>query len=148
MDVIQSIDIIGCRRRSTYPGLQNFRCKGMQGPPCTVNRGDTVELNVAWKDNGHQNLTQAVHWQSGWMDLPWVGMETEICKYVNEGSSCPGQGNILRGGMSDYKFPINILNMYPAGSYNLRWQLLDKNLPSEDGLGKPVFCFKFAIRIM
>ena len=21
-------------------------------------RGDTVELNVAWKDNGHQNLTQ------------------------------------------------------------------------------------------
>jgi len=148
MNVLQDVDIHGCRRRSTYPGSQDFRCKGMRGPPCTVLRGDQVELELTWLDNGHRNLTQAVHWQSGWMDLPWVGMETDICKYVNDGKSCPGFGDPLKGGLSTYKFPIDILSVYPAGSYNLKWQLIDRDAPSADGQGAPALCFKFSIRIM
>eukprot|EP00088_Acartia_fossae_P056718 TRINITY_DN6606_c0_g1_i5.p1 TRINITY_DN6606_c0_g1~~TRINITY_DN6606_c0_g1_i5.p1 ORF type:complete len:171 (-),score=15.07 TRINITY_DN6606_c0_g1_i5:132-644(-) len=141
-NVIQHMDINGCHRRSTYPHLQDFRCDGMKGPPCTVLRGQEVTLDVTWKDLGHKNLTQNVVWQS-FVDIPWVGMETEICKYVNDGASCPGQG--VQEGNSRMKFPIKVLEMYPSGFYNLKWELLDR---LQDGTTETKLCFLFAIRIM
>jgi len=141
-DVIQSADINGCRRRSTFPNKQSFRCDGMKGPPCTVVRGDEVELDIKWKDDGHTNLTQSVVWEQGWVDLPWIGMETEICKYVNGGNGCPGIGT--ENGMSNLKFPIQILEQYPANSYGLRWELIDRQ---KDG-DKIIMCFRFKIKIM
>merc|ERR1712128_114744 len=43
---IQAVNIRGCRRRSSYPARQDFRCEGQKGPPCTVKRGDTVHLEA------------------------------------------------------------------------------------------------------
>merc|ERR1711915_381092 len=51
-NIVQSVNIEGCRRRSTYPKKQNFRCSGQVGPPCTVKRGDTVHLQVKWNNPG------------------------------------------------------------------------------------------------
>ena len=46
---IDSIDIVGCRRRRMeMPNGKKlkFRCDGMTGPPCTVKRGDIVNLKI------------------------------------------------------------------------------------------------------
>jgi len=43
-NVIKTADIVGCRRRPSYPHGQDFRCTGTLGPPCIVQRGDTVHL--------------------------------------------------------------------------------------------------------
>ena len=85
--VVQTADILGCRRRSTYPASQDFRCDGRLGPPCTVFRGDTVNLDVNWVNPGIRDMTQSTHWVS-WVELPWVGMETEACPYLDSGSGC------------------------------------------------------------
>ena len=50
--VVETADILGCRRRSTFPARQDFRCQGSLGPPCTVFRGDTVNLDVNWVNPG------------------------------------------------------------------------------------------------
>jgi len=75
----QVADILGCRRRSSYPRqqvnchlinfttaislavttwYQGFRCAGREGPPCVVQRGDSTAMYIRWKDSGHTNLTQ------------------------------------------------------------------------------------------
>ena len=85
--VVQRADILGCRRRSTFPASQDFRCEGRQGPPCTVFKGNTVRLNVDWVNPGIRDMTQSTHWVS-WVELPWVGMETEACPYLEAGAGC------------------------------------------------------------
>ena len=85
--VVETADILGCRRRSTYPARQDFRCQGRLGPPCTVFRGDTVRLDVNWVNPGIRDMTQSTHWVS-WVELPWVGMETEACPYLDGGAGC------------------------------------------------------------
>ena len=75
------------RRRSTYPALEDFRCEGNVGPPCTVFREDTVTLDVDWNNPGIKDMSQDAHWVS-WIDIPWVGMETEVCPYLDGGLGC------------------------------------------------------------
>ena len=36
-----------------------FRCEGTVGPPCFVQRGDTVLLEVDWANPGVANMTQS-----------------------------------------------------------------------------------------
>merc|ERR1711915_163498 len=139
-EVVQNVDIEGCRRRSSYPLQQDFRCEGKTGPPCTVVRGDVVYLDVTWEDSGHTNLTQAVYWQMGYgIEVPWVGMETEICQYINDGEGCPKTGETS---VSRFRFPIKILEVYPAGYYNLKWSLVDRT-PQGD---KTALCFLYPIK--
>ena len=88
--LVETADIQGCRRRSTFstfPASQDFRCQGSLGPPCTVFRGDTVHLDVNWVNPGVRDMTQSTHWVS-WVELPWVGMETEACPYLDTGAGC------------------------------------------------------------
>jgi len=141
--VIEHIDIEGCHRRSTYPALQDFRCEGRTGPPCTVIRGETVTINVKWRDAGHSNLTQSVYWQSGFFDLPWVGMDTQICKYVNDGTGCPYTPEEPE--MSEFEFPIKIMEVYPAGYYKLKWSLIDR---TDEGDENTAACFLVIIKIV
>ena len=84
---LQSADIIGCHRRSTYPYRQDFTCDGTVGPPCFVERGDTVFLDVNWFNPGVANMTQSTVWVT-WIEMPWVGMETEACPYLDGGNGC------------------------------------------------------------
>jgi len=146
--IIQSVELQGCHRRSTYPHKQDFWCDKNRGPPCTLLRGETAVMKIVWKDFGHRHLTQAVYWQPEFMDvdIPWVGMDTEACKYVNNGTSCPGKGlTPEKEGLSQLSFPIDVLEIYPTGTKNLKWEMYDQN---EDGSSKTVFCFQFPLRIM
>merc|ERR1719495_1041500 len=141
LSVIQSVRMMGCYRRSTYPHLQDFWCKGKHGPPCFTKRGDTMHLEITWRDPGHHNLTQSVHWQSV-VDFPWPGLDTEICKYVNEGDSCPAQ---RKRDVSTFKFPIHVQELYPPGVYDVIWRLYD-NLPS--GEVKTIVCMLIKFKIL
>ena len=40
-NVIQSVNVANCTRRSTYPELEDFWCDGEKGPPCFVQKGKT-----------------------------------------------------------------------------------------------------------
>ena len=126
--------MIGCRRRSTYPLLQDFRCDGDRGPPCTLERGDTVFLDVDWMNPGLANMTQSTVWVS-WIELPWVGMETEACPFLDAGQGCRQNAPVneatclqskfnhflmkilFQARQSKFKFPIYIQEMYPTGIY-------------------------------
>ena len=83
-----------------------FRCEGTVGPPCFVQRGDTVLLEVDWANPGVANMTQSTvggyrytaidnryidnHVQVWvtWIEMPWVGMETEACPFLDGGNGC------------------------------------------------------------
>ena len=58
----QSVDLIGCHRRSTFPEKEDFRCPledGMvQGPPCTAKKGDTFKLHVEFVNLTISDMTQ------------------------------------------------------------------------------------------
>merc|ERR1712223_893080 len=141
--VLQNVNIEGCRRRASYPHRQRFRCEGTEGPPCIVERGSTVHLDVAWQNPGVTNMTQSTVWVSGWgIEIPWVGMETEGCPYLDLGTGCRPSAQARQ---SRFYFPILIQEMYPAGKYDLKWKFYDR-----DSLGKEteVACFLFTIKII
>ena len=56
----ETVDILDCRRRSTYPELEDFRCDGKKGPPCTLFKGDNVNVTVEWKNPGYNNLRHSI----------------------------------------------------------------------------------------
>merc|ERR1711928_334730 len=123
--VLQNVNIEGCRRRASYPHRQRFRCEGTEGPPCIVERGSTVHLDVAWQNPGVTNMTQSTVWVSGWgIEIPWVGMETEGCPYLDLGTGCRPSAQERQ---SRFYFPILIQEMYPAGKYDLKWKFYDRD---------------------
>ena len=134
---MQNVEIAGCRRRASYPLLQDFGCEGRTGPPCTVVRGDTVTLTVQWESPGqlanltHQvfqllttNSTQVnilylqVYWESGLVDLPWPGQDTRGCPYLENGCSPASPP-----GPVTFSFPMTVLGVYPPGqsTHPLTW---------------------------
>jgi len=142
-DVIQDADVVGCRRRADYPLRKRFRCEGTVGPPCTVERGDTVYLDVKWNNPGLRNMTQSTVWVTGWgMEIPWVGMETEGCPFLDRGEGCtPG----AQARLSRFYFPILIQELYPAGKYDLKWKFWERD---DAGRETEVACFLFTIKII
>ena len=69
------------------------------GPPCTVERGDTVMLDVGWNNPGIANMTQSTVWVTGsWgVELPWIGMETEGCQFLDDGVGCRPNAKVGHG---------------------------------------------------
>ena len=50
---------------------------------------DTVHLDVSWMNPGVGNMTQSTVWVSGWgIEIPWVGMATEACPFLDLGTGC------------------------------------------------------------
>ena len=143
-NLMHTADVIGCRRRSAYPRSQGFTCQGMDGPPCTVKQGDRVRLNLSFANPGLQNVSQSVVWVTGWgLDMPWVGMDTQVCPYLDGGQGCQQQP-VGEGRISNFDFPIDIQSFFPTGRYQLRWSF---NEETEDGAEEKL-CFSFKIRIV
>ena len=113
---LQSADIVGCKRRSTYPFNQDFKCEGTKGPPCFVQRGDTVLLDVVWNNPGVTNMTQSTVWVT-WIEMPWVGMDTEGCPFLDGGKGC--RANALVSNLSririivfyEYVLFVNVISI-------------------------------------
>ena len=82
------VDILDCRRRSTYPELEQFSCEGKVGPPCTIFNGDHVQVIVEWNNPGLTNLKQSIYWDSAVGPLPWPGLDRELCPYLDGGRGC------------------------------------------------------------
>ena len=83
-NVIQSVNVANCTRRSTYPELEDFWCDGEKGPPCFVQKGKTEVLEVEWTNHGVADLTQSAHMLT-FIEMPWIGMETEACPFLDGG---------------------------------------------------------------
>jgi len=139
--MIESADIVGCKRRSTFPFKQDFRCEGTKGPPCFVQRGDTVLLDVVWNNPGVANMTQSTVWVT-WIEMPWVGMDTEACPFLDGGKGC--RANAVPA-TSKFEFPIYIQDMYPTGKYDLKWKFFER---LDNGEEKELACFLFTIKII
>ena len=86
--VPENVDILDCRRRSTYPEYENFTCDGKIGPPCTVFKDDEVNVLVEWRNPGLTNLKQSIYWDSPVLPLPWIGLDREVCPYLDGGRGC------------------------------------------------------------
>ena len=67
---LKSVDISGCRRRSTYPKHEDFWCEGDRGPPCTATVGDTLSINMELENQGVTNLTHsAVYMMTSFIEV-------------------------------------------------------------------------------
>lgn len=88
--VPESVDILDqeCRRRSSFPELEDFRCEGKIGPPCTLFKEDSVHVVVKWRNPGFTNLKQSIYWDSPVYPLPWYGLDREVCPYLDGGQGC------------------------------------------------------------
>ena len=139
--VIESTDVIGCKRRSTYPSKQDFRCEGYKGPPCFVERGDTALVDVVWNNPGVANMTQSVTWVT-WIEMPWVGLETEACPFLDGGQGCRKNANPSK---SKYQFPIYVQTMYPTGNFDLKYKFWER---LDSGEEREIACFLFTMKII
>jgi len=138
---IKDVEIAGCRRRASYPLLQDFGCEGRTGPPCTVVRGDTVTLTVQWESPGQlANLTHQVYWESGLVDLPWPGQDTRGCPYLENGCSPASPP-----GPVTFSFPMTVLGVYPPGYYYIKHKFRGHN---RTGRKAELACFLFDLKIV
>ena len=44
-------------------------------------------MDVVWNNPGVVNMTQSTVWVT-WIEMPWVGMETEACPFLDGGKGC------------------------------------------------------------
>jgi len=140
---MRSVDIIGCRRRSSYAnGLTDFRCEGQNGPPCTVRRGDTVVFNTTINaDFAIKEMTQHVTWVTSFMEMPWPGLDKQGCNYLQ--GKCKLDDAKNRD--LNFAYNINIATAYPPGYYPLRWKFTGRD---GDGNEAMLGCMLFNIRIV
>jgi len=138
---VESVSILGCHRRSTYPHKENFRCEGAKGPPCTTRKEETITFNLAFS---HSGLDPGSLTQTAWAslspflpDVPWITMEPQGCQYLNTtggGVGCTGEP-----GTSHLSLPILVENNFPASFYTVKYYLSHR--------GKQILCVRFPLRI-
>jgi len=89
-------------------------------------------------------MTQSTVWVTGtWgVELPWVGMETEVCPYLDGGSGCRADSPARTSGLH---FPIFIQEIYPTGRYDLKWKFWERE---DNGSQTELACFLFTINII
>ena len=46
-----------------------------------------MHLDVTWDNPGVSNMTQSAVWVT-WIDMPFVGLDTEGCPYLDGGQGC------------------------------------------------------------
>ena len=65
-------------------------------------------LDVDWNNPGITNMTQSTVWVTGsWgVELPWIGMETEGCQFLDQGAGCRQDAKVggVRGKYKNYCF--------------------------------------------
>ena len=54
-----------------------------------------------------RGLKQKVTYLHGWANIPWVGLDTDACKYLD--GNCTRQS----GGVLSLTYPVKILSFYP-----------------------------------
>merc|ERR1712107_369395 len=144
--MIQSFNIDGCRRRRGQPGRgqPKFRCDGNKGPPCTVKRGDRVYLDVDFgSDFPMRNMKQEAFWLTSLgFQLPWVGLDKTGCTYMKNNCTAATVGP---NEVQPFSYPIQIMNAYPVGKYNLKWTFTERH---ENGTQSQIGCTYFTIRIL
>jgi len=118
-NIIKSVDLVGCHRRSTYPHQEDFKCSSqdgmLKGPPCTAKKGDTFELHVEFVNLTVSDMTQYAYWETGWVDVPWVTMDSEACPYLDSGHGCNNKTRTSEP--SFLVMPIPVDPMYPGGDF-------------------------------
>ena len=103
----ENVDLLHCRRRTTYPELEEFSCEGKLGPPCTLFKGDEVTVVVKWTNPGYTNLKHSIYWDTAFLPLPWPGLDREVCPYLDGDRGCHNTtvpGNLI----SKTRFNISI----------------------------------------
>merc|ERR1711892_118705 len=149
-NIIKSVDLVGCHRRSSYPESEDFRCpleEGnlVKGPPCTAKKGDTFKLHVEFDNLTISDMTQYAWWEAGtWLpDIPWVTMDKEGCPWLDNGKGCNNE--TMQGGSKYLVMPIPVDPLYPAGYFNIKHSFYER-FPS--GEEKEVACFRFNFKIV
>lgn len=145
---IQSVHMLGCHRRSSYPDRENFRCKdgGNVGPPCTTRHGEIFYLDFTFNHTGflEGELTQSAGARATYgalsyspVELPWATLDPQGCDYLTEEDGhqgCSGQG-----GTSRLQLPILVEDFYPANTYSVQYYLKVRD--------QQIACVAFPLRI-
>jgi len=143
-NAIQSVEVQGCQRRSTFPQSEQFRCEDLSGPPCTVRHGDTVDMSIVFNHTGIAQgallQTAGATAKSGilsWMESPWATLDARGCNFVQESEDrvgCTGEA-----GTSLLKLPIYIEDFFPPNTYFVRYYLTVES--------QQIACLAFNLRI-
>eukprot|EP00092_Neocalanus_flemingeri_P008674 GFUD01009344.1.p1 GENE.GFUD01009344.1~~GFUD01009344.1.p1 ORF type:complete len:182 (-),score=36.58 GFUD01009344.1:145-690(-) len=149
-NIIKSVDLIGCHRRSTYPVSEDFLCPTeegvVKGPPCTAKKGDSPTLYVEFDNLTISDMTQYAWWETGLLDIPWVTMDSEACPYLENGHGCSKNNtNHIHGGSTFLVMDVPVDPMYPSGYFNIKHSFYER-FPS--GEEKEVACFRFNFKIV
>ncbi len=114
-----SADVSGCRRRGPGPDgrVPRFRCQGTRGPPCFLRGGDTAELSVRFETElPLSGVVHEAYWVTGAFLLPWAGMDTDACKYLDEPCDDDGAGRRSSRRNVTLTYPMDVLEEYPPVS--------------------------------
>jgi len=143
-NAIQSVDVVGCQRRSTFPHSEQFRCEALDGPPCTVRHGDTVDLSIFFNHTGIAEgallQTAGATAKTGflsWMESPWATLDARGCNFIQESEDlvgCTGEE-----GTSLLQLPIYIETFFPPNTYFVHYYLTVE--------GQQIACLAFNLRI-
>ena len=60
-------------------------------------------------------MYQYAYWENGWVDVPWVTMDSEGCPYLDNGGGCNSQTESGKDGSKYLVMDIPVAPLYPAG---------------------------------
>ena len=67
----------------------------VRGPPCFIPSGDKVMVEVQWTNPGVARLTQSIKYITPFLlELPWIGVETEVCDFLDDGKGCQDNAQV------------------------------------------------------
>jgi len=129
-NVLQTVHMTGCQRRSTFPLTQHFRCTGDgdTGPPCSAQHGGTVHLAITFNHTGLAEgglrQTAGATAKSGvlsFIEAPWATLDSRACDYLDTSDGFVGCTGAP--GRSRLKLPILIESFFPANTYFVQYYL-------------------------
>ncbi|XP_043476549.1 MD-2-related lipid-recognition protein-like [Leptopilina heterotoma] len=119
----------------TIQNVQVDPCKeAVNNLPCRLKKGLDAQISFNYTANFNaENASSQAYWDSGILDLPLAGMNTDACK----NTKCP----IVKNENSNYDIKIHINKLFPSKEFKVKWKLWDNAQQNE------LCCFTINIKI-
>ncbi|XP_014273720.3 NPC intracellular cholesterol transporter 2 [Halyomorpha halys] len=105
--------------------------------PCKIKRGEFASIGFKYTLDFEpvEPLKTRAYWATVLADLPFVGMDTDLCKVTE----CP----VVKGVQKSYNYSLAISKSFPAQKFDIKCKIWEENKGPEREC-----CFMFKIRLI
>ncbi|CAH1390429.1 unnamed protein product [Nezara viridula] len=105
--------------------------------PCKIKRGEYASIAFKYKIEYEpvEPLKTRAYWATVLADLPFVGMDTDLCKHTE----CPVVKNVDK----QFNYTLDISKSFPAQKFDVKWKIWEEKAGPEKEC-----CFMFKMKLV